>query len=102
MVIRGKDQSYFNTKELVDNVWCRPDPFRVVDSRIGLDVDGCEVSWCLFLQDRWILFLYECVWKCGAEYTREELDGQLKAEFISALQPAFGRLSSWRCVRIRS
>ena len=33
---------------------------------------------------------------CGnveREYTREELDGQLKAEFISALQPAFGRLS---------
>ena len=27
------------------------------------------------------------------EYTREELEGQLKTEFISALQPAFGRLS---------
>ena len=27
------------------------------------------------------------------EYSREELDGQLKTEFISALQPAFGRLS---------
>ena len=33
---------------------------------------------------------------CGnveQEYTRDELDGQLKTEFISALQPAFGRLS---------
>ena len=27
------------------------------------------------------------------EYTREEIDSQLKTEFISALQPAFGRLS---------
>ena len=27
------------------------------------------------------------------EYTRDELDGQLKTEFISALQPAFGKLS---------
>ena len=33
---------------------------------------------------------------CGnveSEYTRDELDGQLKTEFISALQPAFGKLS---------
>ena len=33
---------------------------------------------------------------CGnveREYTRDELDGQLKTEFISALQPAFGKLS---------
>ena len=33
---------------------------------------------------------------CGnveQEYTRDELDSQLKTEFISALQPAFGRLS---------
>ena len=27
------------------------------------------------------------------EYCREELDRQLKTEFVSALQPAFGRLS---------
>lgn len=27
------------------------------------------------------------------EYTRDEIDSQLKTEFISALQPAFGRLS---------
>ena len=34
---------------------------------------------------------------CGnveREYTRDELEGQLKTEFISALQPAFGRLSA--------
>ena len=33
---------------------------------------------------------------CGnveQEYTRNEIDSQLKTEFISALQPAFGRLS---------
>ena len=31
------------------------------------------------------------MWKC--EYRREELDSQLKTEFISALQPAFSKLS---------
>ena len=61
----GKDQRvyYFNTKELIDNKFGTPNP-------IPFRVVNVE-----------------------QEYTRDELDGQLKTEFISALQPAFGRLS---------
>ena len=68
----GKDQRvyYFNTKELVDNKFgtANPIPFRVVDSRIGLDVDvavRCHGVYSYRIADP-RSFLYECVWKCGA------------------------------------
>ncbi len=95
----GKDQRiyYFNTKELVGNKFGTPNPipFRVTDPGIGLDIDvsvRCSGVYSYRIADP--LLFYEKV--CGnveREYTRDQLDGQLKAEFISALQPAFGRLS---------
>lgn len=95
----GKDQRvyYFNTKELVDNKFgtATPIPFRVVDSRIGLDVDvavRCHGVYSYRIADP-LLFYTNVCGNVEREYTRDELDGQLKAEFISALQPAFGRLS---------
>ena len=72
-----------------------PIPFRVVDSRIGLDVDvavRCHGVYSYRIADP-LLFYTNVCGNVEREYTREELDGQLKAEFISALQPAFGRLS---------
>ncbi len=95
----GKDQRvyYFNTKELIDNKFGTPNPipFRVVDSKIGLDVDvSLRASGVYSYKIANPLLFYANV--CGnvtEEYTRDELDGQLKTEFISALQPAFGKLS---------
>ena len=72
-----------------------PIPFLVVDSRIGLDVDvavRCHGVYSYRIADP-LLFYTNVCGNVEREYTREELDGQLKAEFISALQPAFGRLS---------
>ena len=95
----GKDQRvyYFNTKELIDNKFGTPSPipFRVVDSKIGLDVDvsvRCSGVYSYKIADP-LLFYTNVCGNVEQEYTREELDGQLKTEFISALQPAFGRLS---------
>ena len=96
----GKDQRvyYFNTKELIDNKFGTPNPipFRGVDSRIGLDVDvsvRCSGIYSYKIADP-ILFYANVCGNVERDYTRDELDSQLKAEFISALQPAFAKLSA--------
>ena len=95
----GKDQKvyYFNTKELIDNKFGTPSPipFRVVDSRIGLDIDvsvRCSGVYSYRIADP-LLFYTNVCGNVAYEYTRDELDHQLKSEFISALQPAFAKLS---------
>lgn len=95
----GKDQRvyYFNIKEIMDNKFGTPNPvpFRVVDSKIGLDVDvsiRCSGVYSYMIADP-LLFYTKVCGNVEKEYTREEIDSQLKTEFISALQPAFGKLS---------
>ena len=72
-----------------------PIPFRVVDSKIGLDIDvsiRCSGVYSYKIVDP-LLFYSNVCGNVEQEYSREELDSTLKTEFISALQPAFGRLS---------
>lgn len=95
----AKDQRvyYFNTKELIDNKFGTPNPipFRVVDSKIGLDVDvsvRCSGVYSYKIADP-LLFYTNVCGNVSDEYRREELESQLKTEFISALQPAFSKLS---------
>ncbi|MBR6918397.1 MAG: SPFH domain-containing protein [Clostridia bacterium] len=95
----GKDQRvyYFNLKEIIDNKFGTPNPipFRVVDSKIGLDIDvsvRCSGVYSYKVADP-ILFYTNVCGNVDREYSRSELDNQLKTEFISALAPAFGRLS---------
>ena len=95
----GKDQRvyYINTKELIDNKFGTPNPipFRVVDSKIGLDIDvsiRCSGVYSYKIADP-LLFYTNVCGNVSTEYRRSELDSQLKTEFISALQPAFGKLS---------
>lgn len=95
----AKDQRiyYFNTKELIDNKFGTPNPipFRVVDSKIGLDADvsiRCSGVYSYRISDP-LLFYTRVCGNVTDVYTRDTLDSQLKAEFISALQPAFAKLS---------
>jgi len=95
----GKDQRvyYFNTKEILGNKFGTPNPipFRVVDSRIGLDIDvsvRCSGLYSYVIADP-LLFYANVCGNVEHEYTRDEIDAQLKTEFISALAPAFARLS---------
>lgn len=95
----GKDQRvyYFNVKEIMDNKFGTPNPipFRVVDSRLGLDVDvsiRCSGVYSYMIADP-LLFYAKVCGNVEQAYTRDEIEKQLKTEFISALQPAFGKLS---------
>ncbi len=95
----AKDQRvyYFNTKEILDNKFGTPTPipFRVVDSKIGLDIDmslRCNGVYSYMLENP-ILFYTNVCGNVEQEYRRSEIDEQLKTEFISALMPVIGRMS---------
>lgn len=95
----GKDQRvyYFNTKEIIDNKFgtANPIPFRVVDHNIGLDIDTtvrCNGQYSYRITDP-ILFYTNVCGNVAESYRKSELDDQLKAEFVSALQPSFAKMS---------
>lgn len=95
----AKDQRiyYFNTKEILGNKYgtANPVPFRVVDQNIGLDVDisiACHGEYAYRIEDP-ILFYKNVCGNIEDEYRRSQIDSQLKAELLTALQPAFARIS---------
>ena len=94
-----KDQRiyYLNTKELIGNKYGTPSPvpFRVVDQRAGIDIDiniRCFGEYSYRICDP-ILFYTNVCGNVTDEFARERLDGQLKTELLTALQPAFARIS---------
>ena len=95
----GRDQRvyFFNIKELVGNKYgtTSPVPFRVVDNKIGLDVDisiRCFGEYSYKLTNPMLFYVNVCG-NVEGEYTRDKLDSQLKSELLTALQPAFARIS---------
>ena len=96
----AKDQRvyYFNTKELIGNKYGTPNPvpFRVVDERAGIDIDiniRCFGEYSYHLCDP-ILFYTNVCGNVAYQYTRSEIEGQLKSELLTALQPAFAKISA--------
>ena len=72
-----------------------PIPFRVVDTNIGLDVDvsvRCNGVYSYRIVDP-ILFYTNVCGNVASEFTKSEMESQLKAEFLTALQPAFAKIS---------
>ena len=95
----GKDQRvyFFNTKELIGNKYGTPSPvpFRVVDNNIGLDVDisiRCFGEYSYRIVNPMLFYTNVCG-NVEREYTRDQIDSQLKSELLTALQPAFARIS---------
>ena len=94
-----KDQRvyYFNTKEILDNKYgtANPVPFRVVDQRAGIDMDvgiKCFGTYSYKITNP-LLFYANVCGNVSEDYKRSQLDNQLKTELLTALQPAFAKIS---------
>ena len=89
---------YFNTKEFTGNYYGTPAPvpFRVVDNNIGLDLDitiRCFGEYSYRITNP-LLFYSNVCGNIDDVYVRDMIDGQLKSELLTALQPAFAEISN--------
>ncbi|HPF56829.1 MAG TPA: SPFH domain-containing protein, partial [Clostridiales bacterium] len=88
---------FFNAKEIVGNKYGTPAPvpFRVVDKNIGLDVDiaiRCNGEFSYKITDP-IVFYKNVCGNVASTYARSTIDSQLRTELMTALQPAFAKIS---------
>ena len=95
----GKDQRvyYFNTKEIMGNKFGTPSPiiFEVMNKRIGFSRTvnvRCNGVYSYNISDPLVFYTKVCG-NVDYAFTRDQIDEQMRAEFISALQPAFGALA---------
>ncbi|MGM9657581.1 MAG: SPFH domain-containing protein [Eubacteriales bacterium] len=95
----GKDQRvyYFNTKEIIGNKFGTANPimFEVTNKRIGMSRTvqvRCNGVYTYVISNP-LLFYTRLCGNVESEFTRDQIDDQLKVEFIDALQPALGALA---------
>lgn len=89
---------YFNTKELTSLKYgtASPVPFRVVDARAGIDMDirvKAFGEYSIKVTNP-VLFYTNVCGNTSTSYKISELEGQLRSELLTALQPAFASISA--------
>ena len=94
-----KDQRiyFFNTKEMTGHKFGTPNPiaFRVVDVRAAIDIDvglRCFGTYSIKLVNP-LVFYKEVCGNVASEYKYSQLEEQMKSELLTALQPAFAKIS---------
>lgn len=89
---------YFNTKEIPGIKYGTPSPvpFRVIDRNIGLDIDiavKCFGEYSIKVTDP-ISFYTNVCGNFANVYPVSEIEGMLKTELLTAMSPAFAKLSA--------
>ena len=95
-----KDQRiyFFNTKEIMGNKYGTPSPvpFRVVDQRAGIDIDiglRCFGEYTFKVINPMILYK-NVAGNVEGDFTRQMMESQMRSELLTALLPAFARISA--------
>ena len=95
----AKDQRiyFFNTKEIMGNKYGTPSPipFRIMDQAIGFPLDikiRCHGEYSYHITNPLLFYTNVCA-NVEDEFTRDEIDSQLKSELLTALQPAMFKIS---------
>ncbi len=88
---------YINTKEITGVKYGTPSPvpFRVVDQRAGIDMDvsvKCFGEYSIKITDP-ISFYTNVCGNQKDDYKLAQLEGQMRTELLTALQPAFAKIS---------
>lgn len=89
---------FVNTKDIVGLKFGTPSPipFRILDNNVGLDMDTtlkCNGNYSMRVSDPTQLYV-SLAGNVKDEYTIEDIQDQLRATFIAALQPALGKLTN--------
>ena len=94
---RSQTVYYVNTKEIMGYMYgtATPVSFRVKDDNVGYDIDvglRCNGEYSIKITNP-ILFYKNVAGNC-TQFTRDQLDNQMKTELLTALQPALADLSN--------
>ena len=89
---------YVNTKEIFNNMYgtATPIPFRIIDHNVGLDVEmpiRCNGEYSFRIVNP-LIFYQNVVGNKADYYSKDNLNSLMKAEMLTALQPAFAVIAS--------